>query len=367
MTIIIDDLPFPGEGVTPTLDQRDTDILKLGLQGAMLQNPLADDLTAASNSFSSVNSFLTGNLSQSSIDNAIDLVSTTPTDVDFTTVIQTQMLDDLDTLKATASSYSGISQLATDSTSDLLTHTNLLTENIGVADGITNQILTFPKTLTSDIPGGLPTDFPGIPQLSGLTNFEGLSAVPAIPSLGMSALPSVDALPNLGDLPGVNTPGIPDPAAVLSAVSGSILSPEYGGVGSQVAANASTVASAAVAGFSPMNSNVSDILGATTGADLAAIASSFNTNVADLTPGLDTLAGPFGDTAGGVSGLLNGEQDALFGGGCSTLVSGAGCGSASGALATTATVTNALKTQTGAQLIASTATPELSSILGGFS
>jgi hypothetical protein len=94
-----------------------------------------------------------------------------------------------------------------------------------------------------------------------------------------------------------------------------------------------------------------------------------STNVAAFVPGLDALAGPFGDVGAGLGSLLGGEQAALLGGGCITispLTSAAACGSGFGSLASSSTVTNALKTSTGAKLVASSATSSLNSTLGGF-
>ena len=374
MTIIIDDLPIPGENkTTPNFDQRDTDILFLALEDNMLQNPVGTDLGEATSDFATSNGFLTGsgNLTQASLTTAISDVTLTPTTILFTPAIKAQMITDLGTIKTCTAVYSsgGLTQLAVDGSSGLLDHTDLVIRNIGAPDGAATQMLAFPNSITTEIPGELPADFPGFPSLDGLTNFGGLPEVSAIPELGLPDLDAIPALPNLGDLPGVNLPGVPDPTAVLSAVSGTVLAPEFGGISTDLAGNACAIAAAGVAGFSPLNTDVSGVLGAVDGDALAELAPSLNVNTTTLVPGLDALAPSFGDMGGGLNDALLGEQDALFAGGCSTLstVASTGCGSSSAAMAETSTVTNALKTSTGASLIASTATPELDSVLGGFS
>jgi hypothetical protein len=367
--ITINDLPIPGQNKTvPNFDQQGTDILMLALAGTMVQNPVASDFGSAISNFTAVNDSLTGSgsLTQSNITTAIGIVTAAPLTVAFTSGIKSQMETNLNSLKVTANTFSsgGLSQLALDSASGLLAHTDLVTQNIGAPDAVVSQILSFPNSITTAISGSLPNDFPGIPALSGLTNFGGLSTTSAIASLGLPALSAIPGLPNLGTLPGVNLPGIPDPSAVLAAVSGTVLGTEFGGISTLLSGNASSIASAAVAGFGPLGINVTNILGAVDGDALAGLAPSLDLNVTSLVPGLDSLAGPFGGMAGGLSDALLGEQDALFGGGCSSPA--LGCGAASGVMASVSSVTNALKSATGASLIASVATPQLSSIVGGF-
>jgi len=373
MTIDIDSLPLPAEGITePVLDQRDTDISFLSLEDDMVRNPLSSDLNTVIPDLTTVNNLVqTGNLSQSTIDSAIsDVQATLPNGVEFTILDKINMLADLDTLKTSAGAYTGLTPSALVGAQGLLEHSNIVGTNIGITDGVTGQLLTYPRLLTSDIEGGLPTTFPGIPQLSGLPNFQGLSAVPAIPSLGLPALDSVPGLPNLGDLPGVNLPGVPDADDVLKAVSGSVLAEEFGGVGCLVTANSLPIVSSALTGMNPLGGNINDILAA--GLDpiaMGGLVAPLSTNVTAFVPGLDALAGPFGDMGGGLGSLLAGEQAALFGGGCVTispLTGATACGSGFGSLASTATVTNGLKTSTGAKLVKSSATPALDSVLGGF-
>jgi len=373
MTIDIDSLPLPGEGITePVLDQRDTDISFLSLEDDMVQNPLSSDLNTVIPDFETVNNLIqTGNLSQSTIDDAIfDVNSTIPNGVEFTILDKINMLADLDTLKACTAVYAGLTPGALVGAQGLLEHSDIVGQNIGITDGVTSQLLTYPKMLTTDIEGGLPTTFPGIPQLSGLPNFQGLSAVPAIPSLGLPALDAVPGLPNLGTLPGVNLPGVPDADDVLKAVSGTVLAEEFGGVGCLVTGNSLPIAASALTGMNPLGGNVSDILAA--GTDpiaMGGLVAPLSTNVAAFVPGLDDLAGPFGDMGGGLGSLLAGEQAALFGGGCVTispLTSAAACASGFGSLASAASVTNGLKTSTGAKLVSSSATSSLDTLLGGF-
>ena len=364
MTCIdLDSLPYTGEGIIqPVLDQRDTDIVFLDLLDDMVQNPISADLNAAIPNYTTINNLIqTGNLSQSTIDDAIsDVQATLPNGVEFTILDKINMLADLDTLKTCTAAYAGLTPGALVSAQGLLEHSDIVSTNLGIADGVTSQLLTYPKMLTSDIQDGLPTTFPGIPQLSGLPNFEGLAAVPAIPSLGLPALDSVPGLPNLGELPGVNLPGVPDPDEVLKAVSGTFLSEEFGGVGCLVTGNSLPISTSALAGMNPLGGNVNDILAA--GLDpiaMGGLVAPLSTNVTAFVPGLDELVGPFGDMGGGLGSLLGGEQAALFGGGCVTispLTGAAACGSGFGSLASAASVTNALKTSTGAKLVASSAT-----------
>lgn len=367
MTIDIPNLPeFGDDFIEPAFDQTTYDVSELLLQETALENPLKTDLDVAIPDLTTADGFVTGVLSQASIQTAIDDMP--PADINLSASDRAQLLSDLETIKSSMAPYEGTTTTVTNNATGLLDHSDLMTQNLPIVGSTVNQALSLSKLVPSDIPGGLPTTFPGAPGLVGVTNFGGLSAVNAIPSLGLPALPAVPGVPNASTLPGVNLPGVPVSTDVLTSLSGSVLAPEFGGVGSLVTGNTSAIAAAAVTGMTPTAGAVQNILGNITDTSaLSGLVTPTSNTVSNFIPGLDSLAPPFSDIGGGMGDMVNGEVGALNGTGCTTLVPavpGFQCASAGTALSQASNITGMLTTQSSAKLVSSTATPALGDIVG---
>lgn len=367
MTIDIPNLPEFGDKFTePAFDQTTTDVSELLLQETALVNPLKAELDVAIPDLTTADSFLAGTLSQTSIQTAIDDMPAA--DVNLTVADRNSLLADLGTIKTSMAAYEGTTTTVLNNATGLLSHSDLMTQNLPIVGSTVNQALSLPNLTQSDIPGGLPTTFPGAPGLVGVTNFGGLGAVSAIPSLGLPALPAISGVPNASTLPGVNLPGVPVPSDVLTSLSGSILTPEFGGVGSLVTGNACSLGAAAVAGLTPTAGAVSSIANNITDTSaLSGLVSSTSGTVSSFIPGLDSLATPFSDLGGGMGDIVSGEVGALNGTGCTTLAPAAAgfqCASAGASVSQASTITGMLTTQSSAKLVSSTATPALGDIVG---
>lgn len=352
--------------IEPAFDQTTTDVTELLLQDTALQNPLKAELDIAISNLTTSDGFLTGTLSQASIQSAIDDMPAV--DANLTTAERDSLLSDLATIKTSMAAYDGVTTSVLANATGLLDHSDLMVQNLPIVGGTVNQALSLPKLIQSDIPGGLPTTFPGAPGFSGIPNFSGLSAVSAIPSLGLPDLSAVPGIPDASTLPGLNAPGVAVPSDVLTSLSGSILVPEFGGVGSLVTGNACLLAGAAVTGLTPTAGAVQGILDNITDTSaLSGLVPSTSTTVSSFVPGLDSLATPFSDLGGGMSDIVGGEVGALNGAGCTTLApsaSGFQCESAGAAVSQANTITGMLKSQSTAKLVSSTATPTLGGIVG---
>ncbi len=337
------------------------------LQDSAFSNPLSGSLTPAVAEYTSVrDAVTTGDLSSSSVSSAISDIAVEPTGGAFTAGKKAALLASLGTIDTSMIPYRGTSQLALDGASDLLTHSTTMTASaLGISGAITGTT-DLPNMLESDIGGGLPTSFPGIPDLAGSAQFNGVPAVPAIPSLGLPALDSVSAITSAENLPGVNLPGIPDASDVMKSMSGSILAPEFGGVGTTLSGNTASIATSALTGMNPLGDVVGDVSGALGNSDqLAALSDSAVSAVTDFVPGLDELSGPFGDYGPSELSLVGAETDGLGGSACSSpgLAVGAGCGSAAAAYSQATAVQAVTKSAVGSSIIQSVATPEMQAIL----
>jgi len=288
MTIDIPSLPEAGDNITePAFDQTTTDLSELLLQEDALLNPLETGLNLAIPDLATADGFLAGTLSQASIQSAIDDMP--PADVNLTVVERDSLLADLSTIKTSMSAYEGTTTTVLNNATGLLDHSDLMTQNLTIVGSTVNQTLSLPKLIQSDIPGGLPTTFPGAPGLVGVTNFSGLSAVGAIPSLGLPDLPSIPGVPNASTLPGVNLPGVPVPDDILTSLTSSVLAPEFGGVGTSVVGNACSIAASAVTGLTPTAGNVQDILDNITDTSaLSGLVSPTSSTVSSFIPGSNT-------------------------------------------------------------------------------
>lgn len=368
MTIDISNLPDYDDIVIPTSDERITEIMNLALEGDVFQNPIAGDLATSTASATAVGGLVGGVLSQSSIQGLIDDLP--DTDLDFTAADKTSMINSLNGMAESSLPYEATSTLVTDSLSRLTDHSNILSFNSGVLCSAIAQTLQTPASIVSDIPGGFPTDFPGVPPLTGIPPFPGLPAVPAIPSLGLSALPEIPDLPSLSDLPGVNLPGIPNVDDIFPSLGGSILAPEFGGLGGDLSFNSSSINAAALAGLGPMGSVAGDIASNITDtAALSALVPDASSVVNTFAPGLEELAPSFGDAGGAMGDMVSGEESGVFGTSCTSvpgLTGAASCDSASQAKGVASSVTQTVTIQSGAKVISSVATPALKSALGGF-
>ena len=192
MTIYIGDLPDYDDIVIPTDDPKVTEIMNLALGSGIFQNPIASNLSSSTASASAVSALTsgTGILTQSSID---DIIADLPLpDLDFTAADNTSLINSLNGMAESALPYGSASNLVTDNLSRLTDHSNILSSNTGILTGAISQTLQTPSSILSDIPGGFPTDFPGVDLLDGIPPFPGLDAIDAIPSLD---LPSLDAIP----------------------------------------------------------------------------------------------------------------------------------------------------------------------------
>ena len=348
----------------------DTQAVNMGhliLQDNAFANPLASTLTPAVAEYTSIrDKVTTGNLSSSAVTTAIADITAEPTGGAFTAGKKAALLASLGVTDTTMIPYRGTAQLALDGASDLLEHsTNMTSSVLGVSGAISGTI-DLPNMLESDIGGGLPTSFPGIPDLAGMAQFDGLPSVPAIPSLGLPALPSIPGIPSVENLPGVNLPGIPDGSTVMKSLSGSILAPEFGGVGSILSGNTGGISAAALTGMNPLD----DIVGGVSGAlgndtALAALSDSAVSAVSSFAPGLDDLSSPFGDYGAGAEDLVGAEEQGLTGSSCSSpgLAVGGGCGSAAAAYSQATAVQQVTKGAVGASLVQSVVTPEMQALL----
>lgn len=361
---IIDLLDFQ-DIVIPTQDERVTDIMNLALQENIFQNPLAANLSSASTSASDVSSLVNGPLSQSNISDLIDDLPAT--DLDFTPALKTELTNALNDMADASLPYEGASSLMTDGLSRLTNHSNVLSSNSGVLTNTVSQVLQTPSSIVSDIAGGFPSDFPGVPGLDSIPPFPGLDSLDAIPSLSVPSLDAIPGLPSISDLPGVNLPGVPSSDDVLSVLGGSILSEEFGGVGIPLSANVSSITSGALTGLAPMGSVVSDISGNLTDtAALAALVPNASSAVTDFAPGLEALAPAFSAAGGAVGDLVNAEESGLFGAGCtdpSALTGAIQCNSASAAKGLASSTIETAKIQSGAKILSSVGTPALKSVL----
>lgn len=366
MTIDIGSLPLPGDNITePLVDELQTDIMKLILEQDALQNPLRGDLDAAIPDLQSMNNLVQGSLSQSNIQSVIDnLPLPGPT---FTMADRLTLIDSLVAIKETMQPYESSAQTAVNGATSLLDHSELMCANIPSVNAITSGIITAPKTIVSDIEGGLPSDFPGLPDLAGIPAFNGIPPIPNIPDLGLNAFDAVPGTTSAENLPGVNLPGVPDAPEVLRSFSGSVLSEEFGGAGLPAAQRLNAMSSAALTGATPLAGVVDDIADA--GSDTATLtnlALSVPSTVSTFTPPMQTLADPFGGVGGGASSLVASEQSALFGGGCTefeTADINAGSCSTSDAISKAGALRGMLDTQTGASLLKSVSTPALSDLV----
>ena len=371
MTIIIDDLPDYDDIVIPSDDPKVTEIMNLALQEGIFQNPLASDLSASTTSASAVSALTTGTgvLTQSSID---DIIADLPLpDFDFTAADRTSLINSLNGMAESALPYGSVSGLVTDSLTRLTDHSNILSSGPGILSGAISQTLQTPSSILSDIPGGFPTDFPGVDLLDGIPPFPGLDAIDAIPSLNLSALPAIPSLPSLSDLAGVNLPGVPNVNDIFPSLGGSILSSDFGGVGGDLSFNSFSINSAALTGLGPMGSVATDVLSNITNtAALSALVPDASSVVNEFAPGLETLAPSFGDAGGAMGDMVSGEEAGIFGTGCSNIagLSGAvSCESAAQAKGLASSVIETTKIQSGAKIVSSIGTDNLKGALGGFS
>ena len=337
------------------------------LQDSAFANPLSSALTPAIAEYTSVrDAVTTGNLSASSISTAISDIAAEPTGGAFTAGKKAALLSSLDSIDVSMIPYQGSSQLALDGVDDLLTHSNNMTSSVLGISGAIGGTIDLANMLESDIGGGLPTSFPGIPDLSGIAQFDGLPSVPAIPSLSLPSLSSVSEIVSAENLPGVNLPGIPDPQDVMKSLSGSILSDSAGGVGGLLSSNTASIATSALNGMNPLGSVVGDVSGAL-GDDvaLAALSDSASAAVTSFVPGLDDLSGPFSDYGAGAQDLVGAEVGGLNGSSCSSpgLAVGGGCGSAAAAYSEATAVQSVTKSAVGSSLVQSVATPEMQALL----
>ncbi len=368
MPIDISSLPDYDDIVVPSNDPKVTDIMNLALQGSVFQNPLASDLASATASASGVSGLVagTGILTQSSIQDLIDNLPLP--DIDFTAADRTSMINSLTEMSTSSLPYEGFSSLMTDGLSRLTDHSNILSLNPSILTNTFAQTLQTPASILSDIPGGFPTNFPGVPDLTGIIPFPGLPALGAIPSLGLPSLDFIPSLPSLSDLPGVNLPGIPIADDILPSLGGSILSADFGGVGSLLSGNTSAITSAALTGLGPMGSVASDIASSITDtAALSALVPSASSVVTSFAPGLATLAPSFGDAGGAMGDLVSGEEAGIFGTSCGStvgLVGAPSCNSASAAKGLASSVIETTKIQSGAKVISSVGTSSLKGVLG---
>ena len=371
MTIIIDDLPDYDDIVIPSDDPKVTEIMNLALKEGIFQNPVASDLSLSTASASAVSALTsgTGILTQGSIN---DIIADLPLpDLNFTAADRTSMINSLNSMAESALPYGSVSSLVTDSLSRFTDHSNVLSSSTGVLTGAISQALQTPASLLSDIPGGFPTDFPGVDLLDGIPPFPGLDSIPAIPSLNLPSLDSIPGLPSLSELSGVNLPGIPNVDDIFPSMGGSILSSDFGGIGEALSFNSFSINSAALTGLGPMGSAVSDVLSNITDtAALSALVPDVSSVVSDFAPGLETLAPSFGDAGGAMGDMVNGEEAGIFGTGCSNVAGLAGavsCESAAQAKGLATSVIETAKIQSGAKVVSSIGTPALKSALGGFS
>ena len=337
------------------------------LQNDAFRNPLASDLTPAVANYTSIrDKVTTGDLSTSAVSTAISDIIAEPIGGAFTAGKKAALLTSLDAIDLSMVPYRGSSQLALDGVSDLLTHSNSMTDSaLGVAGAIGGTI-DLPNMLESDIGGGLPTSFPGIPDLSGIAQFDGFPSIPSIPSLSLPALPSVSGVINAANLPGVNLPGIPNPSDVMKSMSSSILAPEFGGVGSVLSGNTANIATSALNGMNPLGDTVGGVAGALgDSAQLAALSDSATDAVADFVPGLADLSPSFDEYGAGAEDLIGAEEGGLGGAACSSpgLAVGAGCGSAAAAYSEATAVQNAIESPVGSALMQSVATDGMKGIM----
>jgi hypothetical protein len=349
------------------IDNQAVEMGHLILQDSAFSNPLSSSLTPAVAEYTSVrDKVTTGDLSASSISTAISDIAAEPISGAFTAGKKAALLASLDSIDTSMIPYQGTAQLALDGASNLLTHANNMVSSVlGVAGSITGTI-DLPNMLESDIGGGLPTSFPGIPDLSGIAQFDGFPSIPAIPSLSLPSLPSISGILSAENLPGVNLPGIPNPSDVMKSLSGSIVLPEFGGVGSILSGNTASIATSALNGMNPLGDVVGDVAGALGDpAKLATLSNDAVSAVTDFIPGMDELAAPFGDYGAGELDLISAETDGLGGAACSSpgLAVGAGCGSAAAAYSQATAVQAVTKSAVGSSLIQSVATPEMQAVL----
>jgi hypothetical protein len=337
------------------------------LQNNAFQNPLASDLAPAVANYTSIRDVVTtGDLSTSSVSTAISDIVGESTGGSFTAGKKAALLASLGAIDLSMVPYRGTAQLALDGASDLLAHSNVMTSSVlGVSGSILGTI-DLPNMLESDIGGGLPSSFPGIPDLSGIASFDGLPSLPAIPSLSLPALPSVSSVINAANLPGVNLPGIPNPADVMKSMGSSILGPEFGGVGGVLSGNTADIAASALNGMNPFSGVVGGVTGALgDSAQLAALSDAATSAVTDFAPGLAELSPSFDEYGAGAEDLIGAEEGGLGGAACSSpgLAVGAGCGSAAAAYSQATAVQAATKSAVGSSLIQSVTTPAMQAIL----
>jgi len=365
MPIDISSLPDFGDIVVPSTDPKVTEIMNLALQEDIFQNPLASDLASATVSATGVDGLVTGVLSQTNIQGLIDDLPLP--DFSFTATDRTSLINSLTGMADSALPYEGFSSLMTDGLSRLTDHSNVLSLNPSLLTNTIAQTLQTPASILSDIPGGFPTDFPGVPDLTGIIPFPGLSSLGAIPSLGLPSLDFIPSLPSLSDLPGVNLPGIPNVDDILPSLGGSILSSDFGGVGSLLSGNTSSITAAALTGLGPMGSVASDIAASITDtAALSALVPNASSVVTSFAPGLATLAPSFGDAGGAMGDLVSGEEAGIFGTSCGStagLLGALSCNSASAAKGVASSVIETTKIQSGAKVISSIGTSNLKGAL----
>ena len=253
----------------------------------------------------------------------------------------------------------------------MLDHSRLMTENIPTMGGIVNDAISAASRYTSDIPGGLPSNFPNkIPSYlrsatgGAIPNFGGLS----LPSLPNVDLPSINlpAMPNVTQLTGVSIPGVPNPTDILEGFTGSFTGAGPGLVGGlkDYASKVPELTESVTDIVDSLNVEPLNALGDIAAPALpAAIPSPANlasiANFTDVTGGL-------GNLAGGLSGMVGGEQGGIFAATCSSLQLGGGCGglpSLSDATGLVSSLTSLASTASTAKLVDAVTTGPMKTLL----
>jgi len=366
MALDISSLPNIGDNITePAFDQTTTDVGKLVLQQDATVNPLSTDLNTAFVDFASANSFINNSLSQANIQDAIDNMPAS--DANLTIAERDSLLADLATIKTSMAAFDGPTQTAVNNITNFIDHTDLMADNIPLVAGVVGQALILPRMIQTDIPNGLPSDFTGSTCFDTVTTtFNGMIAVAAIPTLNLPALDAVPSLPDVRTLPGIDTPGVPDPDQVLTAFSGSILAEEFGGVGILLAPNAVAFAAAAVTGMTPLAAVV-DAIQANIGdtSALSGLVASTASTTSTFTPAMDTLGACFGEISTAMGELVTSEEQALFAENQTVLQKDITntCKSAFSAFGEGSSITNLVTNQSGAKLLSSTASTALATLL----
>lgn len=366
MAIDIDDLPEYGSQIKEAFFSQDEwDIAKEFLDSNGVINPIKDKLTSSLSALDVTKMNIDTNFSPSQIQNLITTMP--PVSLNFTQDIRNNLINTLTDLSSMVSNVN-IDGLLSKTTS-FMNHTNGLTQHFPSLLSSANQVFSLPKSIPSDIPNGLPTDFPGIPDLKGVTGFSGFNGLPSLEFLNLPSIPSIDGLPNIEDITGLNLPGIPDSTEIINSLAGSIMPSSLGGISDKIMDALGPMTEGLKNGFSSLGPHFEPIKSAILSGNpnqLSIEAINHMPAINNIIPDMNVLASGVNDLTTKMDDMANSEKKCLFGTACATFEPDDGatqCNSPAKALANASILKRNSGFKTGATLIKAVTSDKVKSIL----